>query len=270
MTLDIVSLADRPDLARALDEDFDGAWPPFMLWDPMGAVYYAVAHALYPEFVFAAVDPADPARVIARAYAAPFRWTEPELPDGGWDRVIQRCTVGRLTHAETNIVSALEICIRPDHRGTGLSAVMLAAMREAVAELGYDTLVAPVRPSGKHTRPDLPMVEYAAQVREDGLPVDPWLRVHVRAGGRIERVATRSMTIAGSLDDWRRWTGLPFDTSGPVHVPGALVPVHCDVTHDHAVYVEPNVWVRHRLGAAAEASGRGPVPQQGVEGVEDA
>lgn len=61
MTLDIVRLADRPDLGRSLDEDFDGAWPPFMLWDPMGTVYYGVAHDLYPEFVFAAVDPADPA-----------------------------------------------------------------------------------------------------------------------------------------------------------------------------------------------------------------
>ncbi|WP_307813041.1 N-acetyltransferase [Micromonospora coerulea] len=247
MTIDIVSLADRPDLAPRLDQDFDGAWPEFMLWDPIGAMYYNVAHDLYPEFVFVAVDSAAPERAVARAYAVPFRWTEPELPDGGWDRAIQRATVVRLTGATPNIVSAIEICVRPDRRGDGLSAQMLAAMRQAVAKLGYDTLVAPVRPSGKHRHPDLPMTEYAAQVRADGLPVDPWLRVHVRAGGRIERVATRSMMISGSLEDWRRWTGLPFDRSGPVHVPGALVPVHCDVTHGHAVYVEPNVWVRHRL-----------------------
>ncbi|MFE9654649.1 N-acetyltransferase [Micromonospora sp. NPDC006431] len=247
MTLDIVSLAERPDLAPLLDEDFDGAWPQFMLWDPMASVYYSVAHDRYPEFVFAAIDSTDPGRAVARAYAVPLRWTEAELPDGGWDRVIQRATITRLTGATPNIVSALEICIRPDQRGRGLSALMLTAMREAVAKLGYDTLVAPVRPSGKHAHPDLPMTEYAAQVRADGLPVDPWLRVHVRAGGRIERVATRSMMISGTLADWRSWTGLPFDTSGPVHVPGALVPVHCDVTHDHAVYVEPNVWVRHRL-----------------------
>ena len=42
-------------------------------------------------------------------------------------------------------------------------------------------------------------------------------------------------------------TGLPFDVTGPVVVPGALVPVHCDVDQDHAVYVEPNVWVHHRI-----------------------
>ncbi|MFE9690232.1 N-acetyltransferase [Micromonospora sp. NPDC005806] len=248
MTIDIVSLADRPELAPLLsNDDFDAAWPEFMRWDPMGGVYYNVADDLYPEFVFAAVDPAEPERAVARAYAVPVRWTEAELPDGGWDRMIQRSTIDRLTGAAPTMVSALEICIRPDQRGTGLSGLMLAAMRAAAAKRGFDTLVAPVRPNGKHTRPDLPMTEYAAQVREDGLPVDPWLRVHVRAGGRIERVAPRSMVISGTLADWRRWTGLPFDASGPVHVPGALVPVLCDVAHDHAVYVEPNVWVRHPL-----------------------
>ena len=36
-------------------------------------------------------------------------------------------------------------------------------------------------------------------------------------------------------------------TSGPVVVPGALVPVHVSPEQDHAVYVEPNVWVHHRV-----------------------
>lgn len=242
-----MSLADRPDLAPQLEQDFEGAWPQFMLWDPMGSVYYAVAHDLYPEFVFAAVDPADPKRAVARAYAVPVHWTEPELPDGGWDSMIQRAAIDRVTGATPTMVSALEICIRPDWRGRGLSALMLSAMRRAVARLGYDTLVAPVRPNGKHQYPDMPMTEYAAWIRPDGLPVDPWLRVHVRAGAAIERIAPRSMAVTGTLADWRRWTGLPFDTDGPVHVPGALVPVLCDVAHDHAAYVEPNVWVRHRL-----------------------
>ncbi|MEV6286250.1 hypothetical protein [Kribbella sp. NPDC051770] len=55
------------------------------------------------------------------------------------------------------------------------------------------------------------------------------------------------MVIAGTLGEWRAWTGLPFDRTGPVLVPKALAPVMCDAEHDHAVYVEPNVWVRHDL-----------------------
>ena len=55
------------------------------------------------------------------------------------------------------------------------------------------------------------------------------------------------MTMAGSTADWRAWTGLPFDATGLVTVPEALVPVYCDVEQDYAVYCEPAVWVHHRL-----------------------
>ena len=92
------------------------------------------------------------------------------------------------------------------------------------------------------------MREYAARVRDDGLPEDPWLRLHVRAGGTIERVCPRAMTISGTLAEWRDWTGLPFDTDGDVELPFALNPVHVSLAHDHAVYVEPGVWVHHRVG----------------------
>lgn len=91
------------------------------------------------------------------------------------------------------------------------------------------------------------MATYIQQTREDGLPVDPWLRVHVKAGATIIKVAPASMVIPGSLAQWREWTGLPFDDPGDVHVPGALAPVHCYPDQDQAVYVEPNVWLRHDL-----------------------
>jgi len=124
---------------------------------------------------------------------------------------------------------------------------MLAAMRENARRHGFGELVAPVRPNAKHTEPHTPMSEYAFRTRADGLPVDPWLRVHVRAGAQIEKVAPNSMTVTGTLEQWRRWTGLPFDTDGPVVVPQALVPVECRLAHDYAVDVGPNVWVRHPL-----------------------
>jgi hypothetical protein len=40
---------------------------------------------------------------------------------------------------------------------------------------------------------------------------------------------------------------MEFAAPGPVAVPGALVPVHVSLEQDHAVYVEPNVWVRHTV-----------------------
>jgi hypothetical protein len=56
------------------------------------------------------------------------------------------------------------------------------------------------------------------------------------------------MTIAGSLAEWRAWTGLRFDTSGIVEVEGALNPVHVSKENDYAVYVEPNAWIVHPTG----------------------
>jgi hypothetical protein len=144
------------------------------------------------------------------------------------------------------VSSALEIVIAASHLGRGLSHEMLHKMRDAVRAKGHSTLFAPVRPNGKQDAKQ-PMTEYVEQFRDDGLPVDPWLRVHVKAGGKIVKVAPTSMVMAGSLDEWREWTGLPFDQDGDVVVPKALVPVHCSLLHDHAVYVEPNVWVRHDL-----------------------
>lgn len=104
-----------------------------------------------------------------------------------------------------------------------------------------------MRPSAKHLEPRTPIEEYVRRLRPDGLPHDPWLRVHVRVGGVVESVAPASMTVSGSLDQWRAWTGLPFDRAGDVEVPKALVPVHCVPEQGYAVYVEPNVWVRHIL-----------------------
>jgi hypothetical protein len=242
----VATLAERPDLAPLL-RDFPGGWPDFMYEDPISSVYYGDALREYAEFVLVAVDRDEPSRALAKAYSVPFSGSVGALPDGGWDSVILRVVADRFAGRTGSIVSALEISIQTDRRGGGLSSVMLDAMRRNAARLGFEHLVAPVRPNGKHQHVDVPMEDYIGWVRDDGLPVDPWLRVHVRAGGEIVRVAPRSMTIPGTLDEWRGWTGLAFDKTGPVHVPQALTPVHCDVEHDHAVYVEPNVWVHHRL-----------------------
>lgn len=247
MELDIASMADRPDRAE-LWPKLSGFWPRFMTEDPTGDFFYGYQATAYPEYALLAVD-TETGEPVAKALSVPLCYDgviADGLPEDGWDWAIRTSAHDRLRGRTPTIVSALEILIRPDLRGGGLSGRMLGAMRDNVAKLGFTDLIAPVRPSGK-TRIDTPIDEYAYARRDDGLPVDPWLRVHVRAGGTIVNVAHSSMVITGTLDVWRGWTGLPFDTSGPVEVPQALVPVHCDVAQDQAVYVEPNVWVHHRI-----------------------
>jgi GNAT superfamily N-acetyltransferase len=248
MDLLVTTAGRRPDLVPLL-EDFD-PWPAFMRRDPVAPLYYRDPATAHPGFVLIAVDRDRPDRLVAKGYSVPFTWADDpaeSLPAGGWDQVVLTAALDRLAGRRGTIVSALEISVRADLQGNGLSSIMLAAMRRNAADQGYADLVAPVRPTAKHRRPRMPIADYANLRRDDGLPVDPWLRVHLRAGGRIVGTSARAMTITGGLADWRDWTGLPFDATGPVEVPGALVPVHCDTAHDNAVYCEPCVWVHHRL-----------------------
>lgn len=251
--IQIITLAERPELASAIrSNELMSAWPPYMLEDPMAVFYFGRGFLeRYHEHVLVAVDAAQPYVALARAFSVPFLFGSlgrNELPDGGWGTVVRWAHSDAVNGRAPNAVSALEITVRPDHGGRGLSGMMLAAMRSNAARLGFADLYAPVRPSLKHLEPETPMGEYAARVREDGLPHDAWLRVHARAGGGIVKIASHSMVIAGTLRTWRGWTGAPLDQSGHTTIPGGLVPLHVSVEHDHAVYVEPNVWVHHRMG----------------------
>ncbi|MFD6879534.1 MULTISPECIES: N-acetyltransferase [unclassified Streptomyces] len=263
----INSLARCPELASRLHE-MEDSWPEFSTHDPLAWLLYPSIVTEFPEFVWVATEGDE---VVARAYGVPFALhaagRDGVLPAQGWDRVLMWAFSDHRRGVRPDTLSAIEVSVATGRQGEGLSGRMLAAMHEAARTAGFAELVAPVRPNGKPAEPDAPMAEYAYRTREDGLPYDPWLRVHVRAGGVIDSVAPLSMTINGTLDEWRGWTGLPFDEPGPVRVPGALAPVHCEPERGHAVYVEPNVWVRHGLGAtgstaATQSSETGAVAEE--------
>lgn len=240
------SLAERPDLRDAF-WSIDGAWPRFMLQDPTSETAYAGAVEAYPELHLVVLDGALP---VARLHAVPITWPGLDgLPARGWDWAMQTAEHRALTgdDGDRGAVSLIEARIAPDRRGEGLSGPLLAEARRRFADLGTRDLVAPVRPMDLALEPWASPDEYARRARSDGLPADRWLRVHARLGATVVAVCPLSMTIPGTLAQWREWTGLPFAEDGPTEVPGALAPVHVDLVHDHAVYVEPNVWVHHDL-----------------------
>jgi GNAT superfamily N-acetyltransferase len=251
----LVPLSERQELEAAVfSPTLQSLWPAFMMNDRTADLYFAPPHfAANHRTAFAVVDAGHPGEVVGRAFSVALRMEgvagREALPDEGWDAVIRWGHEDRALGREPDALSALEILLRPEWRGRGAARAVLDGMRARAAELGLRHMVAPVRPTRKSGEPLTPMAEYARRVRADGLPFDPWLRLHAEAGGRIEKVAPLSMTIAGTLADWRGWTGLPFDAPGPAIVPGALVRVQVAPEQDHAVYVEPNVWVRHVVPA---------------------
>lgn len=247
MELKVSSLAERPDMRERV-LDMANSWPEFVTEDPVGNAHYGRISGELPEYVLFAED--EQGEIVAHAHSVPFALDAEdrgELPARGWDEVLVWAFSDLRRGVRPDTVSAISIVVDPRLQGHGLSARMLSAMRDNARAHGFREVVAPVRPSAKHLEPRTPIEEYARRVRPDGLPHDPWLRVHARAGAVIHAVAPASMTVSGSLEQWRGWTGLPFDTQGDIEVPGALVPVRCEPERGYAVYVEPNVWMRHAL-----------------------
>ena len=236
----LVSYAERPELLGRRDE-LGAAWDEFMYHDAVASVRWNGQYEAFPDLQLFLLDEDD--KLLAESNAVPVPFGPDELPDDGWDAALEQAFAG----APAKAVSAIAITIGVEQRGKGLSRTMLDGMRAAVAARGLSDLVAPVRPSQKHLYPLAPMERYVEWRRGDGKLLDAWLRTHEQAGAELIRVAPSSMRITGSVEEWESWTGLRFPDNGSYVVPGALVPVQIDHDLDEGVYVEPNVWMHHRL-----------------------
>src|SRR5256885_5906579 len=114
MSLQIVTLAERPDLRAAIfaDEIQLPAFPEFMRHDPVALLYYASA-ALdrYLDFILVGLEDG---KVVARAFSVPFAFDiagRDALPGAGWDAVIRWAHEDHLLARKPNAVSALEISL---------------------------------------------------------------------------------------------------------------------------------------------------------------
>ncbi|MDQ3493891.1 MAG: hypothetical protein M3452_11640 [Chloroflexota bacterium] len=154
---------------------------------------------------------------------------------------------GLLAGTPPDTLGAIQIVVGPGQRGGGPSGRMLEGMRRTAVEHGYRAVIACVRPTLKSAYPLTPIERYVGWTRSDGLPFDPWIRVHVRAGGRIAHASPHSLVITGTIAEWEGWAGMAFPERGAYVVPGALVPVDIDRSADIGTYHEPNVWIVHEL-----------------------
>jgi GNAT superfamily N-acetyltransferase len=237
----VATYSERPDLAERTEEVGE-VWAEFIHHARLNRHW----HRLREDFAgFQLVLYDDAADVlVGRGHSIPFSWdgSWDDLPDGVegvFDRVFEED--GR----EPTTLSAVAAVVDPRHQGRGLSGLVIEGMREAAARAGFESLVAPVRPTLKARYPLTPFDRYVSWRRTDGALLDPWLRVHERLGAEILGVCPGSLLVTGSVAEWEDWTGMAFPDSGPYAVEGALVPVEIDREHDLGRYVEPNLWMKH-------------------------
>ena len=194
-----------------------------------------------PDFQFVLLDGDE---VLAEGHSVPMSWdgTVDGLP-AGIDGALKRA----LTGDEPSTLCAMAIEILPAHQSRRLSGPMLEQMKAIAAREGFGSLLAPLRPSWKERYPLTPIDRYVGWTRDDGLPFDPWLRVHVRMGGEILRPEPESLMITSPVREWEAWTGMAFPETGTYVFPQGLAPLEVDREADVGRYWEPNVWVLHRV-----------------------
>src|SRR4051794_22439964 len=204
---------------------------------------------LFEEFGASQFALVDGDEIVVAAHAAPVPWdgTVEGLP-AGIDGAIESAFAALGAGVEPDALCAFAVQVRPDRQGGGLSRAGLEAMVAVARELGLADLIAPVRPSAKERYPLTPIEEYAGWTRDDGLPFDPWMRVHARMGATILRPEPHSLLIEAPVAEWEQWTGMAFPAPGDYWFPHGLAPLRVDA--GRGVYHEPNVWMRHRAQVA--------------------
>jgi len=245
MAIQLPTMAERPEL-RSRARDLMLMWPQFMHHDPVANAYFGRVRDEYDHLHFFAWDD-DADEVAAEANVVPAIWDgNPEtLPVRGLDAVLETSfSSDRSAH---DVLCALQIVISAEYQGRGLSVRMIERMADLGRVHGYTSLIAPVRPSLKDRYPLTHIDRYVTWRRSDATHFDPWLRTHERIGGEILKVAHQSMVISGSVAEWEGWAEMSFPESGDYVVPGALTVVSIDRDADVGTYVEPNVWMVHRL-----------------------
>jgi hypothetical protein len=238
----VVTADARPDLWEQAQTVFAEVWPEYNGHGDVSGRYFG---ALVPRFAHLRILVLDAGieRIVARGRTIPFTWdgTLADLPAG-----IDALGLRALEEPRpSTALSALAAEVASDQQARGISGVVIGAMADVARKAGLEPLVAPVRPSWKDRYPLIPIEEYATWTQQDGLPFDPWMRVHERLGGELLRPEPRSMQITGSVAEWEMWTGMEFPADGQYVFPRGLAPL--DVHAGVGRYWEPNVWMLHRI-----------------------
>ncbi len=144
-----------------------------------------------------------------------------ELPALGWRFSIQNASVNSLK----NCVSLTEACVDRKYRGRGFAKALIQGAKIEARALGFDMVIAPVRPTGKTAYPLESMEMYCRRQLPDGRIFDPWLRTHHEAGAQIMNICEDSVLVRANLTKWREWTKLQLNENGLCVIEGGLVPL---------------------------------------------
>lgn len=217
-------------------------WSPIIQPSGTGANYWPKLFQYFPEYQL--FFEAENGEWLGFANTLPVRYEGhlQDLPEEGWDWLLETGITGREKGLSPNLLGGLQIGVNPDFRGQGWSKRILEKAKSLFSRQGLNGFILPIRPTLKELYPEVSMEEYMTW-KKDGRIFDPWIRTHLNAGARIIKVCHRAMVVEGSIQEWEGWTECHFENSGNYAIEGGLSLVEIDLSNDKGLYQEPNIWI---------------------------
>lgn len=180
--MNLIRYTEQPDLWSNSLEITREVWPEYNLHGDVVSAYWGRLFEDFPAYQFVLYED----EVLAEGHTLPCVWdgTRDGLGDG-IDAMVIAAFEARMANRTPNALCALAAEIRPRFQGRGLARRILDAMTDLARGDGLTHLIAPVRPSFKERYPITPIERYVAWRGDGGEAFDPWIRVHLRRGGKI-------------------------------------------------------------------------------------
>ncbi len=245
MRFEISTVKSRPDLAEQMQKLYAGAFPKFMGAERVMRTYWKFVEEEFSDYQILLTSE-DKVIAIVNSGAFNFDGDNAELDEGGIYWGLKKIASDFYKNKKPNAFMALQITINPDYKGKRLSYICVKELIRLGKEKGYTRLFIPIRPSAKFKYPLMDSEKYFSWTNEEGLPFDPWIRVHVKLGATIVKKCN-GIFISGTISEWEDWTGLKFPYSGEYIVPGALQPIKVDIEKGTVEYSQENLWLVHDL-----------------------
>ena len=157
----------------------------------------------FPQWEFYLVSSDE--RLIAGCWGVPIAWdgTVEDLP-GGFTDTLARSVTSYRGRRRTEHLGADGRRRTLRRAGAGALKRVITAVRDRAVAGGLPQVIAPVRPTLKVRYPLTPIETFMTWTRDDGLPLDPWLRTHARLGAQLLAPAPASQTMTGTVAEWEK------------------------------------------------------------------
>jgi hypothetical protein len=241
-------LVEQSDSRAWTDEQmevlFAKGFPKFITADLAVKEYIGRVREYFPHLDVMLIDESD--TPVATGWGVPISWLGDvaDLPSSFAD-VLRRAIEVHDSDVEANTFVICGAVVDPGRKGTGTATELIGALSSLGQAQGMTRVLAPLRSTRKHLYPLFTIEDYASWVRDDDLPFDPWLRLHVRMGARVISIAREAQTMTGTIQDWEEWTGMSLPASGDYVIPQGMSVLNIDRDTNLGTYVEANIWVQH-------------------------